>query len=242
MTSLLNPNDYEIKNKIINNINKCIENTEIYSFSIKTLISRVNNYYEIHIRLNIDKNNLLEYIILLIQDKVFDNLSNKYRQINLENNDSINSYNNYILSIININYENDNLTTLIENIVNKWMYNSNNKLDIDYIYYNIYNLKKSNDKILNLINVSVNELDKNYNHMISINNYIKELKETNEIHMNSIKELKETNEIHMNLINELKETNEIHMNSIKELKNTYDLIIIFLTILLLLFNNVNNII
>ena len=226
MTSLLNPNNYEIKNKIINNINKCIENTEIYSFSIKTLISRVNNYHETHIRLNIDKNNLLEYIILLIQDKVFDNLSNKYRQINLENNDSINSYNNYILSIININYENDNLTTLIENIVNKWMYNSNNKLDIDYIYYNIYNLKKSNDKILNLINVSVNELDKNYNHMISINNYIKELKETNEIHMNSIKELKETN--------------ENHMNSIKELKNTYDLIIIFLTILL--FNNVNNII
>ena len=33
MTSLLNPNDIEIKNKIIHNINKCIENTDNFSFS-----------------------------------------------------------------------------------------------------------------------------------------------------------------------------------------------------------------
>lgn len=223
MTSLLNPNDIEIKNKIINNINKCIENTEIYLFSKKKLITIINNYYETHIRLNIDKNNLLEYIILLIQDKIFDNLSNRYRQINLENNDSINIFNKYILSLININYENDTLTNLIENIVNKWMYNSNNKLDIDYIYYNIYNLKKSNDKIFNLINVSVNELDNNYNHMISINNSINELKDNNEINMNSIKEMKETNENNMNLINELKETNENNMNLINELKNNNEI-------------------
>jgi hypothetical protein len=66
-------------------------------------------------------------------------------------------------------------------------------------------LKNSNDKCLNLINVSIDELDNNYNHMISINNSIKELRETNENHMNSIKELRETNENHMNLIKELRE-------------------------------------
>jgi len=56
-------------------------------------------------------------------------------------------------------------------------------------------LNKSNDKYLNLINVSIDELDKNYNHMISINNSIKELKETNENHLNDIKDLKNTNNL-----------------------------------------------
>ena len=224
MTSLLNPNDIDIKNKLINNINKCIENVHTYSFSKKHLIPIVNKYNEKHLKLNIDKDNFLEYIILLIQNKVFDRLSNDYNQVNLLNIESINTFNSYILYITNINYENNEpLLNLINIAYNKW---NSNIQDIDLIYYHIYNLKKSNDKCLNLINVSINELDKNYNHMISINNYIKELKETNENHMNSINELKESNENHMNLINEL--------------KNTYDLIIIFLTILL--FNNVNNII
>ena len=52
-------------------------------------------------------------------------------------------------------------------------------------------MNKSNEECLNLIKVSINELDANYNHMSSINNSIKELKETNEIHINLINELKE---------------------------------------------------
>ena len=189
MTSLLNPNDIEIKNKLINNINKCIENAEIYSFNKKNLISIVNDYNNHHLKLNIDKDKLLEYIILLIQNNVFDKIFNHYNQVNLLNVESINTFNNYLLSITNINNENNEpLLNLIQSTYNRW---KSNIQDIDLIYYNIYNLNKSNEECLNLIKVSINELDANYNHMSSINNSIKELKETNEIHINLINELKE---------------------------------------------------
>ena len=189
MTSLLNPNDIEIKNKLINNINKCIENAEIYSFNKKNLISIVNDYNNHHLKLNIDKDKLLEYIILLIQKNVFDKIFNHYNQVNLLNVESINTFNNYLLSITNINNENNEpLLNLIQSTYNRW---KSNIQDIDLIYYNIYNLNKSNEECLILIKVSINELDANYNHMSSINNSIKELKETNEIHINMINELKE---------------------------------------------------
>jgi hypothetical protein len=229
MTSLLNPNDIEIKDKLINNINKCIENLDIYSFSKKNLIEGlINNYINNHFKLNIEKDKLLEYIILLIQKKVLDRIINEYNQVNLLNIESINTFNSYILSITNIKYENNEpLLNLINIIYNKWR-----SQDIDFIYYHIYNLKKSNDKCLNLINVSIDELDNNYNHMISINNSIKELRETNETHMNLIKELRETNENHMNSIKEL------------ELKNTNNLIILMLIILfkiiiIIYYNDIN---
>ena len=207
MTSLLNPNDIEIKNKLINNINKCIENVgEIYSFSKKNILSIVNNYSNNHLKLNIDKDKLLEYIILLIQKKVFDFLITKYyNQVNLVNIESINTFNSYILTITNNNYENNEpLLNLIQNTYNKWGFNIQ---DIDLIYYNIYNLKKNNDEYLNLINISIDELDKTYN-------FIKEMKENNEIQMNDIKELTENNEIQMNDIKELKETIKYHENII----------------------------
>jgi hypothetical protein len=187
MTSLLNPNDIEIKNKLINNINNCIENLDIYSFSKKNLEGVINNYINNHFKLYIEKDKLLEYIILLIQKKVLDRIINEYNQVNLLNIESINTFNSYILSITNIKYENNEpLLNLINITYNKWR-----SQDIDFIYYHIYNLKNSNDKCLNLINVSIDELDNNYNHMISINNSIKELRETNENHMNLIKELRE---------------------------------------------------
>jgi hypothetical protein len=168
MTSLLNPNDIEIKNKLINNINRCIENANIYySFNKKNLISIVNNYNEKHLKLNINKDNFLEYIILLIQNKVFDRLSNDYNQVNLLNIESINIFNKYLLSITEIN---EPLLNLIQHIYNRWQYNDN-KIDIDLIYYNIYNLKKSNE-------IQMND--------------IKELKKSNEIQIEDIKELKET--------------------------------------------------
>jgi hypothetical protein len=220
MTSLLNPNDIEIKNKLINNINKCIENLQIEG----VIINYINN----HFKLNIEKDKLLEYIILLIQKKVLDRIINEYNQVNLLNIESINTFNSYILSITNIKYENNEpLLNLINITYNKWR-----SQDIDFIYYHIYNLKKSNDKCLNLINVSIDELDNNYNHMISINNSIKELRETNETHMNLIKELRETNENHMNSIKEL------------ELKNTNNLIILMLIILfkiiiIIYYNDIN---
>ena len=207
MTSLLNPNDIEIKNKLINNINKCIDNVgEIYSFSKKNILSIVNNYSNNHLKLNIDKDKLLEYIILLIQKKVFDFLITKYyNQVNLVNIESINTFNSYILTITNNNYENNEpLLNLIQNTYNKWGFNIQ---DIDLIYYNIYNLKKNNDEYLNLINISIDELDKTYN-------FIKEMKENNEIQMNDIKELTENNEIQMNDIKELKETIKYHENII----------------------------
>ena len=141
MTSLLNPNDIEIKNKLINNINRCIEEAKIYSFSKNNLISIVNNYNEKHLRLDINKDNFLEYIILLIQNKVFDRLSNNYNQVNLLNVESINTFNKYLLSIIE---NNEPLLNLIQTTYNRWQYNDN-KIDIDLIYYNIYNLKKSNE-------------------------------------------------------------------------------------------------
>jgi hypothetical protein len=212
MTSLLNPNDIEIKDKLINNINNCIENLQIEGL--------INNYINNHFKLNIEKDKLLEYIILLIQKKVLDKIIYDYNRVDLLNIESINTFNSYILSITNIKYENNKpLLNLIDNIWNIWVLNKQNIQDIDFIYYHIYNLKNSNDKCLNLINVSIDELDNNYNHMISINNSIKELRETNENHMNSIKELRETNENHMNLIKEL------------ELKNTNNLIILMLIIL-----------
>jgi hypothetical protein len=228
MTSLLNPNDIEIKDKLINNINKCIENLDIYSFSKKKLIEGViNNYINNHFKLNIEKDKLLEYIILLIQKKVLDKIINDYNHVNLLNIESINTFNSYILSITNIKYENNEpLLNLIEITYNKWR-----SQDIDFIYYHIYNLKKSNDKCLNLINVSIDELDNNYNHMISINN--------------SIKELRETNETHMNLIKDLRETNENHMNSIKELREITNyliilmLIILFKIIIIYYYNDIN---
>jgi hypothetical protein len=230
MTSLLNPNDIEIKDKLINNINKCIENLDIYSFSKKNLEGVINNYINNHFKLNIEKDKLLEYIILLIQKKVLDRIINEYNQVNLLNIESINTFNSYILSITNIKYENNEpLLNLINITYNKWM--SSNIQDIDFIYYHIYNLKKSNDKCLNLINVSIDELDNNYNHMISINN--------------SIKELRETNETHMNLIKELRETNENHMNSIKELREITNyliilmLIILFKIIIIYYYNDIN---
>jgi hypothetical protein len=168
MTSLLNPNDIEIKNKLINNINRCIENANIYySFNKKNLISIVNNYNEKNLKLNINKDNFLEYIILLIQNKVFDRLSNDYNQVNLLNIESINIFNKYLLSITEIN---EPLLNLIQHIYNRWQYNDN-IIDIDLIYYNIYNLKESNE-------IQMND--------------IKDLKESNEIQMNDIKDLKET--------------------------------------------------
>jgi hypothetical protein len=167
MTSLLNPNDIEIKNKLINNINRCIEEAEIYSFSKNNLISIVNNYNEKHLRLDINKDNFLEYIILLIQNKVFDRLSNNYNQVNLLNVESINTFNKYLLSIIE---NNEPLLNLIQTTYNRWQYNDN-KIDIDLIYYNIYNLKKSNE-------IQMDD--------------IKDLKKSNENQMNDIKDLKET--------------------------------------------------
>jgi|688.fasta_scaffold657450_2 hypothetical protein len=219
MTSLLNPNDIEIKNKLINNINNCIENLQIEGL--------INNYINNHFKLNIEKDKLLEYIILLIQKKVLDRIIYDYNQVDLLNIESINTFNSYILSITNIKYENNKpLLNLINIIYNKWR-----SQDIDFIYYHIYNLKKSNDKCLNLINVSIDELDNNYNHMISINNSIKELRETNKTHMNLIKELRETNENHMNLIKELREiTNYLIILM---------LIILFKIIIIYYYNDIN---
>ena len=58
MTSLLNPNDIEIKNKLINNINNCIENLDIYSFSKKHIEGLINNYINNHFKLNIASNKI----------------------------------------------------------------------------------------------------------------------------------------------------------------------------------------
>ena len=213
MTSLLNPNDIEIKNKLINNINRCIEEAKIYSFSKNNLISIVNNYNEKHLRLDINKDNFLEYIILLIQNKVFDRLSNNYNQVNLLNVESINTFNKYLLSITE---NNEPLLNLIQTTYNRWQYNDN-KIDIDLIYYNIYNLKKSNE-------IQMDD--------------IKDLKKSNENQMNDIKDLKKSNEIQMNDIKDLKET-------IKYLENTniimiFVLISLFKIIMTLYYNGVNN--
>jgi hypothetical protein len=244
MTSLLNPNDIEIKNKLINNINSFIENNKVYPYNKKGLLSVFNNVFDFHSKLNINKDNFLEYIILLIQKRIFNNLLKDYNRIikyPFLHIEEINKFNSNLLSITNINYENNgDLLQLFSIVHNEWRGDNTDIIkNIDLIYYNIYDLKKSNEIQMN----DIKDLKKS--NEIQMDD-IKDLKESNEIQMNDIKDLKETNEIQMNDIKDLKKSNEIQMNDIKDLKetikyyeNTILIFLLFKIIIIFYYNGFN---
>jgi hypothetical protein len=204
MTSLLNPNDIENRNRIIKNIEICYEEYGDYTtYNRNFLMIFVNKYCEKHLNLEIDKEDLLEYLKKLYINYIFNKLTIKYNRV--RNINEINEYNEYLLSLMNNISDNFNkdiykiiepIFELFDGIIHeREIFNENN-----LIYYSIYNL----DNSIKIINEN-------------IKNNIEMLKNDSENYLNLIKELKETNEILNNTIKDLKEMNDNQMNIIKGL-------------------------
>jgi hypothetical protein len=169
--TLLNINDIEYMNMIIKNLDIIFELDNInISYNRKKLMKDVDNYYEKHLILEIDKDNFLEYLKTLYQKYIFEKLRNN----------SIKEYN--ILGIIDF---------IDEIEIGRYTY-----FESKIIYFSIYNL----DKSIKLINENINNLNlnnENYLNLIKelketneyLNNTINELKEANNNQMNLIKEL-----------------------------------------------------
>jgi hypothetical protein len=198
MTSLLNPNDIENRNRIIRNIEICYEEYGDYiTYNRNFLMIFVNKYCEKHLNLEIDKEDLLEYLKKIYINYIFNKLTIKYNRVR-----NINEYNEYLLSLMNNISDNFNkdIYKIIEPIFKLFdeidhereIFNENN-----LIYYSIYNLDNSikiiNENIKNNIEMLKNDSENSLN-------LIKELKETNEYLNNTIKDLKEMNNIQMNII------------------------------------------
>jgi len=143
----LNPNDIEIKNKIIKTLDMIYDNNYCLSlYNKNNFMSYVNFYCENHTNLNINKNYLLEFIRNQYNQIIFKSLIYKYNnKVDLDN------YNKIMSSLIlNIPYNEELYKPAIEFIdLQNHTYNKLIKGNIDdlnntsFIYYNIYDLDNS---------------------------------------------------------------------------------------------------
>jgi hypothetical protein len=109
----LNPNDIEIKNKIIKTLDMIYDNDYCVSYyNKKNFIINVNFYCENHSNLNINKNDLLEFIRNQYRQIIFKSLIYKYtNKVDLDN------YNKIMSSLIlNIPYNEELYKPAIESL------------------------------------------------------------------------------------------------------------------------------
>jgi len=213
MTSLINPNDDEIKQKII----KCYD--IIYNNDIKQkLIGVVYRYSNNYKNLNIDKNDLIDYLNLQNLNNVFQRLNERYNQ----SKNDVNNFNEFISNLM-INTK-DTRDYLFQYNCYEICYEEKVRDEYKFIYYNI---KKIKDYIEDVKND--NELLKNSNKILNddnefLKNSIEDIKNDNENLNKTIKDMKYTiEELKDNndydFIKKLDKSNQILKNSIKDLKN-----------------------
>jgi len=234
---LINPNDNEIKQKII----KCYEIIYENNSEIKLkLLSIVDLYCNKHENLNINKNDLFDYLNQIISLTLLKNLNEKYILSTSNCSGAKYEYNKIMLNLmINTSYNKElykDAYNFINLIINQYFNNLvNDEISTYYkhifIYYNIYNLFKLNDdnksKTTNL-NISIKY----------IHDKIIKLKKDNEFLNKSIKDLKDKNEFLNKSIEDIKDDNRNNLiilnKSIKDLKDNNKILNIKLNILLLI--------
>jgi len=237
MTSLINPNDEGIKQKIIRCFYIIYENDENIKQPFLFIIDR---YCEKHKILNIDKDELIKYIHSNFLDYHFERLIDEYKRKITGNSNGFTGnrkqFNKLMLNItINSPYDKEAFYFFYQECL---LFHQEENKKYKFIYYNIYNLFKFNNdnkSKTTTLNKSIKYIqDKiklsneyNENKLIIINNSIIKLKDDNELLKNSIKDvknsnqiLKDDNELLKNYIEDIKNDNEFIKNSIKDLMNS----------------------
>ena len=233
MTSLINPNDEEIKQKII----KCYD--IIYENEYKsTFLDVIDRYYEKHKILNIDKDKLIKYINSNNLDYQFERLIDDYKFKISENTShgytsNREQFNKLMLNItINSPYDKELYKEAFAFFNQRcFLFHQEENEKYKYIYYNIYNLFKFNNdnkskttilnKSIKYSNMKINKLKDDFEF---INNSNQILKDDNEFIKNSIKDLKYDNEFLNNFVINLDNSNQIIKEDIKDVKNDNEFI------------------